>query len=154
MTRLVAITGVGPVGAIRGIVADATTWIGGPVVVLRIGAVPVEAAVRVRRSAQRLEIPGFGRPAVRRVVFETAIMRRVVGGRDDDAISEAADSSAIVGENRVRDGGVGVYSSPSASITSTPLAASTSSALERAGTERAWVFMPKKRGPSICCSFR
>ena len=47
-----------------------------------------------------------------------------------------------------------MYSSPSAIITSTPLAASTSSALVRAGTERAWVSMPRNSGPSIVCSLR
>jgi hypothetical protein len=45
--------------------------------------------------------------------------------------------------------GVGVYSSPAASITSTPLPASTSSALAAAGSESAWVSMPRKSGPSM-----
>ena len=45
--------------------------------------------------------------------------------------------------------GVGVYSSFSASMTSTPLAASTSSALARAGTDRACVSMPRNNGPSM-----
>ena len=48
--------------------------------------------------------------------------------------------------------GVGVYSSPVAIMTSTPLAASTSSALATAGTERACVSMPRNNGPSIFCS--
>ena len=50
--------------------------------------------------------------------------------------------------------GVGVYSSPRASMTSTPLAASTSSALASAGTESACVSMPRNSGPSISCCFR
>ena len=50
--------------------------------------------------------------------------------------------------------GVGVYSSPCAIMTSTPFAASTSSALARAGTERACVSMPRNSGPSIFCCLR
>ena len=50
--------------------------------------------------------------------------------------------------------GVGVYSSFSAIMTSTPLAASTSSALAAAGTESACVSMPRYSGPSIPCCLR
>src|ERR1019366_6183902 len=50
--------------------------------------------------------------------------------------------------------GVGVYSSPCASMTATLLAASTSSALASAGTERACVSMPRNGEPSIRCFFR
>jgi hypothetical protein len=50
--------------------------------------------------------------------------------------------------------GVGVYSSPAASMTSTPFAASTSSALVAAGFESACVSMPRKSGPSMPCAWR
>ena len=33
---------------------------------------------------------GVGRSAIRRVVFEAAVLRRIVRRRDDDAVSEAA----------------------------------------------------------------
>ena len=45
--------------------------------------------------------------------------------------------------------GVGVYSSFIASIVSTPLAASTSSALRSAGSDSACVSMPMNSGPSM-----
>ncbi len=52
--------------------------------------------------------------------------------------------------------GVGVYSSPSEVITSTPFAAKTSNALANAGAERACVSMPTNSGPSIlrCLRYR
>ena len=50
--------------------------------------------------------------------------------------------------------GVGVYSSSAASITSTPFAASTSSALVSAGRDSACVSMPRNSGPSIWCAAR
>lgn len=46
--------------------------------------------------------------------------------------------------------GVGVYSSLNASITSTPLAASTSSALAQAGWDKAWVSTPRNSSPVMC----
>ena len=45
--------------------------------------------------------------------------------------------------------GVGVYSSSAAVMTSTPLAARTSSALANAGADRAWVSNPMNSGPSM-----
>ena len=71
----------------------------------------------VRNSAHALEAalqkrisPGFNpsrdvvvrRPAVGRVVFEAAIVGRVVRGRDDYAIRKACSAPAVVGEYRVR----------------------------------------------------
>ena len=50
--------------------------------------------------------------------------------------------------------GVGVYSSPCAIITSTSLAAITSSALVSAGTESACVSIPRNKGPSMLCCLR
>ena len=45
--------------------------------------------------------------------------------------------------------GVGVYSSSAAVMTSTPFAASTSSALANAGADSAWVSKPMNSGPSM-----
>ena len=50
--------------------------------------------------------------------------------------------------------GVGVYSSFIASMVSTPLAASTSSALRNAGSDSACVSMPMNSGPSMPCDAR
>ena len=47
----------------------------------------------------------IGGAAVRRVVFEAAILGRVVRGRDHDAVGEAARSPLVVGKNRVGDDG-------------------------------------------------
>ena len=45
---------------------------------------------------------GVGRPAVRRVVLEAAILRRVVRRRDDDAVRQPVRAAAVVHENRPR----------------------------------------------------
>ena len=45
--------------------------------------------------------------------------------------------------------GVGVYPACASSITSTPFAANTSSALARAGSDSAWVSIPMNSGPDI-----
>jgi hypothetical protein len=45
----------------------------------------------------------IGGPAVGRVVFEAAVLRRIVGRRDRDAIGQSILSPAIVNENRMRD---------------------------------------------------
>ena len=45
--------------------------------------------------------------------------------------------------------GVGVYPSSACTITVTPFAASTSSAVRSAGLETAWVSLPRKSGPAI-----
>ena len=50
--------------------------------------------------------------------------------------------------------GVGTGASSRSSMTSTPFAASTSSALAVAGSVSAWVSPPRKSGPSIPCAFR
>ena len=50
--------------------------------------------------------------------------------------------------------GVGVYSSLTASMVGTPLAASTSSALALAGPDSAWVSMPRNSGPVIPLALR
>ena len=46
---------------------------------------------------------GIGRPAVGRIVLEAAVLRRIVRGRDDDAVGEAVAAPAIVDENGVGD---------------------------------------------------
>ena len=52
---------------------------------------------------------GVGRPAVGRVVLEAAVARRVVRGRDDDAVGEPAGrcASVVVREDRARQRGRG-----------------------------------------------
>ena len=53
---------------------------------------------------------GFRRAAVGRVVFEAAVMGRIVRRRDDDAVGESGLAPAVVGENRVgNDRGRGVF---------------------------------------------
>ena len=49
--------------------------------------------------------------------------------------------------------GVGVYREPFWIITATPWAAKTSMAVASAASERAWVSMPMKSGPSIFFAF-
>ena len=46
---------------------------------------------------------GVGRPAVRRVVLEAAVLGRVVRRRDDDAVGEDARAAAVAHEDRARD---------------------------------------------------
>ena len=46
---------------------------------------------------------GIGRAAVGRIVFEAAVLRRIVRRRDDDAIGETGFASAIVNEDGTRD---------------------------------------------------
>ncbi len=46
---------------------------------------------------------GIGRAAVRRIIFVAAVLRRIVRGRDDDAVGEAARSAFVITEDRVRD---------------------------------------------------
>ena len=48
---------------------------------------------------------GFRRPAVGWIVFEPAVVRRIVGWRDDDAIGEGLVAPAVVCEDRVGDRG-------------------------------------------------
>ena len=44
----------------------------------------------------------FRRPAVGRIVFEAAVMGRIVRGRDHDAVGEPCCAPPVVSENRVR----------------------------------------------------
>ena len=46
---------------------------------------------------------GVGGPAMRRIVFVAAILRRIVRRRDHDAVGMAAAASLVVGEDRMRD---------------------------------------------------
>mgnify|MGYP007082096042 CR=1 FL=1 len=50
---------------------------------------------------------GVSRPTVRWVVFDAAVLRRIVRGGDDDAVGKPRCSPSIIGENRVRDDGSG-----------------------------------------------
>ena len=53
---------------------------------------------------------GFRRPAVGGIVFEPAVMWRIVRRRDDDAVGESCLAPAVVCENRVgNDGGWGIF---------------------------------------------
>ena len=47
---------------------------------------------------------GIGRTSMGRVVLETAVLRRVVRGGDDDAVGEMPIPPAVVDEDRARDG--------------------------------------------------
>ena len=46
---------------------------------------------------------GIGRPTMRWVILDAAVLRRIVRGGDDDAVGEPRCSPSIVGEDRVRD---------------------------------------------------
>src|SRR5206468_2711074 len=53
----------------------------------------------------------IGRSTVRRVVFEAAILRRIVRGRDDNPIRQTSRPAGVVSEDRVRNewrGSVGI----------------------------------------------
>ena len=49
----------------------------------------------------------FGGATMRRIVLEAPVLGRVVRGRDHDSVCQTARSSAIVFEDRMRDGGRG-----------------------------------------------
>ena len=96
---------------------------------------------------------GVGRAAVRRVVLEAAVFGRIVRRRDDDAVGEPAGAAAVVDEDRVRDRRRRrVFAVRARSCISTPFAASTSSALAKAGSDSACVSMPRNSGPSMPCA--
>ena len=46
---------------------------------------------------------GIGRSAIRRIVFEAAILGRIVRRGDDDAVGETALAALVIGQDRVRD---------------------------------------------------
>ena len=48
---------------------------------------------------------GIGRTAMRRIILVTAVLRRIVRRRDDDAIGETRGSSLVVSQDRARDDG-------------------------------------------------
>ena len=76
--------------------------------------------------------------------------RRIVRRSDDDAVGEPA--TCVRGyrsEWRARRPGSGCIRRSRASMTSTPFAASTSSALASAGSDSAWVSIPRNSGPSM-----
>ena len=91
-----------------------------------------------------------GRSAVGRVVFEAAVLRRIVRRRDDDPVGQVllcarGYSTRIACEMT----GVGVTPSSRWMNVSTPLAARTSSAVRCAGPESACVSLPMYSGPSM-----
>ena len=84
---------------------------------------------------QRRDV-GVRRAAVGRVVLEAAILGRIVRRRDDDAVREVLlCGRGCIPESRARLTGVGVTPSSRWMMVSTPLAASTSSAVRCAGPE-------------------
>ena len=50
---------------------------------------------------------GVGGPAVRRVVLEPAVVRRIVRGRDHDTVGQSGAASAVVAQDGMRDRGRG-----------------------------------------------
>ena len=57
-----------------------------------------------QRIRLRLNPTGHGvvrRPSVRRVIFEAAVVRRIMRGRDDNPVGQSRFSPAIVSQNRV-----------------------------------------------------
>jgi len=71
---------------------------------------------------------GFSRPAIRRVIFEPSVMRRIMRRRNYYAVGKSCFAPAVVCYNGMRNNGSWRYSSFSAIMTSIPFAASTSSA--------------------------
>ena len=96
---------------------------------------------------------GVGRAAVRRVVLEAAVLGRVVRRRDDDAVGEPRRPPAVVGEDGVGDGGrrrvavARVEHDGRRRSRRAPRARSRS-----AGSDSAWVSMPRNSGPSMPCA--
>ena len=90
---------------------------------------------------------GIGRAAVRRIVFEAAVFRRIMRGRDDDAIGRGAARRGCTSDMACESVGVGVYPRSQSILHSTPLAARTSSALAKAGSESACVSLARNSGP-------
>ena len=93
---------------------------------------------------------GVGRAAVRRVVLEAAVRRRVVRRGDDDAVGAGRVVRALPRLCRriaCETAGVGVYRSRLSTSTVTSLAASTSSAVAQAGSDSPWVSRPMNSGP-------
>ena len=100
-----------------------------------------------------LDLPGdvgAGRPAVRRVVLEAAVRRRVVRRRDHDPVRARPGTRP-----RCAPGSPGTRPASACTrrgrrvSTRTPLAASTSSALTCAGSDSACVSAPRNSGPSM-----
>ena len=94
---------------------------------------------------------GVGGAAVGGVVFEAAVLGGVVGGGDDDAVGLGfAWVCGVVGEDGVGEGGGGGVGEVLVDeVVSMLLAARTSRAVAKAGSERAWVSWARKRGPVV-----
>ena len=92
---------------------------------------------------------GVGRAAVRRVVLEAAVARRVVARGDDDAVRAARDRRARRPRLYARiawlSAGVGTQESRESTRTSTPFATSTSMALRSAGSDSPCVSRPEEQ---------
>ena len=68
-----------------------------------LDAIEIGLEIAVGGALDRAGDVGIGRAAIRRVIFEAAIFRWIVRGRDHDAVGEAFGSPFIIGEDRVRD---------------------------------------------------
>ena len=91
---------------------------------------------------------GIGRTAIGRIIFEAAILGRIVRRRDHDAVGEAiARGPCCRSGSHARSPASACSRRAASIITSTPLAANTSSALATAGSASAWVSMPTNSGP-------
>ena len=109
---------------------------------------PLDVAVLRREQLVRALLNpardvGVGGTAVRRVVLEPAVLGRVVRGRDDDPVGEvracARGSSTRIAREMT---GVGVTPLSRWMIVSTPLPASTSSAVSCDSADSACVSLP------------
>ena len=92
----------------------------------------------------------IGRAAIGGIVFEAAFVGRIVRRADDDAVRQARLAAAIVGTgSRARSPASACSRRARRSSFRTPLAASTSRALAKAGSDSACVSMPRNSGPSM-----
>ena len=94
---------------------------------------------------------GVGGAAVGWVVLEAAVLGWIVRRGDNDAVGHVALASVIVGEDGVGERGGGGVGEVGVDMVSMLLAASTSRAVAKAGSERAWVSWARKRGPVMSC---
>ena len=97
---------------------------------------------------------GIGGAAVGRIVFEPAVVRRVVRGSDDDAVGQAVGAAAIVDEDGMGDDGSG---GETVMLLEDGLDAIGGEDFEGGvlgGALAAWVSLPMKTGPVIFWAWR
>ena len=105
---------------------------------------PAEAVgnERIGWSFYPLRHVSIRRPPLGRIILEATESRWVMRWCNNDAVRESTLATTIVGENCVRDDRSRSVTTVSIDMTSTPLAANTSKALAKAGSESACVSMP------------